>query len=86
MCSSDLVKDEDRFALGNWTTAETGAPVLTDALAWLDCRIHGRYPAGTHTIYVGEVVASDVPEEEAPPLIYWNRGYRKLGLHDEKPD
>jgi len=24
-----------------------------------------------------------VPQEEAPPLIYWNRGYRKLRLHDE---
>ena len=46
-------------------------------------RIHARYPAGSHTIYVGEVVASNVPEEEAPPLIYWNRGYRKLGLHEE---
>jgi len=79
------VKDEDRFALGNWSTAETGAPVLTDALAWLDCRIHARYPAGSHTIYVGEVQASNVPQEEAPPLIYWNRGYRKLRLREEPP-
>ena len=76
------VKDEDRFALGNWSSAETGAPVLTDALAWLDCRIHGRHPAGSHTVYIGEVHASNVPEPEAPPLIYWNRGYRKLRLHE----
>jgi len=79
------VKDEDRFAMGNWSTAATGAPILVDALAWLDCRIHARYPAGSHTIYVGEVAASQVPEEEAPPLVYWNRGYRKLHLHDEEP-
>jgi flavin reductase (DIM6/NTAB) family NADH-FMN oxidoreductase RutF len=77
------VKDEDRFAMGDWTTAETGAPVLKDALAWLDCRIHARYPAGSHTVYIGEVHASSVPLEEAPPLIYWNRGYRKLRLHEE---
>jgi flavin reductase (DIM6/NTAB) family NADH-FMN oxidoreductase RutF len=79
------VKDEDRFALGDWSTATTGAPILKDALAWLDCRIHARYPAGSHTIYVGEVVASAVPEEEAPPLVYWNRGYRKLKLSDAIP-
>jgi flavin reductase (DIM6/NTAB) family NADH-FMN oxidoreductase RutF len=79
------VKDEDRFQLGDWSEAETGAPVLRDALAWLDCRIQARYPAGSHTIYVGEVVASDVPVEEAPPLVYWNRGYRKLRLHEEPP-
>lgn len=77
------VKDEDRFALGDWSSAETGAPILTDALAWLDCRIHARYPAGSHTIFVGQVEASAVPKEEAPPLVYWNRGYRKLRLHEE---
>jgi flavin reductase (DIM6/NTAB) family NADH-FMN oxidoreductase RutF len=77
------VKDEDRFAMGNWSKAETGAPILVDALAWLDCRIHARYPAGSHTIYVGEIHASSVPKEEAPPLVYWNRGYRKLRLLQE---
>lgn len=77
------VKDEDRFAQGDWSTAETGAPVLADALAWLDCRIHARYPAGSHTIFVGQVEASAVPQEEAPPLVYWNRGYRRLRLHEE---
>jgi len=79
------VKDEDRFAMGNWSTATTGAPILVDALAWLDCRIQARYPAGSHTIYVGAVAASQVPKEEAPPLVYWNRGYRKLFLHEEPP-
>ena len=77
------VKDENRFAQGDWTTAATGVPILADALAWLDCRIHARYPAGSHTIYVGEVHASSVPKAEAPPLIYWNRGYRKLNLVTE---
>lgn len=72
------VKDEDRFAEGEWGTATTGAPVLLDALAWLDCRIVARYPAGTHTIYVGEVVASAEPGDGAAPLVYWDRGYRRL--------
>ena len=79
------VKDEDRFEQGDWAAADTGAPVLVDALAWLDCRIHARYPAGSHTVYIGEVHASNVPKQEAPPLIYWNRGYRKLRLHEEPP-
>lgn len=72
------LKEGDRFAEGRWTTAVTGAPILVDALAWLDCRIHARYPAGTHSIYVGEVHASGVPEPELAPLIYWNRTYRRL--------
>lgn len=72
------VKDEDRFAEGDWTTAVTGAPVLQDALAWLDCTIVGRHKAGTHTIYIGEVQASSVPRPDESPLVYWNRGYRWL--------
>ena len=71
-------KDEDRFGLGRWTTAVTGAPVLEDALAWMDCRIWARHPAGTHTVFLGLVEASAVPRPEARPLLYWNRDYRGL--------
>jgi len=78
------VKDQDRFLEGDWTTALTGAPVLADALAWLDCTIHDRHPVGTHTIYVGIVQASRVPRPDDPPLVYWNRGYRQLKLWDSE--
>ncbi len=74
------LKDEDRFAEGGWDTAVTGAPILRDALAWLDCTIYSRFAAGSHTIYVGEVQASGVPRPDEKPLVYWNRGYRKLLL------
>ncbi|MCA9965139.1 MAG: flavin reductase family protein [Anaerolineales bacterium] len=77
------VKDEDRFAEGAWKTAVTGAPILEDALAWLDCTIYARFAAGTHTIYLGEVQASSVPRPDDEPLIYWNRGYRRLALADD---
>lgn len=74
------LKNEDRFKAGEWKTALTGAPFLADALAWLDCTIHARCRAGTHTIYVGEVQASSVPRAGEPALVYWNRGYRRLLL------
>jgi flavin reductase (DIM6/NTAB) family NADH-FMN oxidoreductase RutF len=69
---------EDRFGAGDWKTAVTGAPVLADAVAWLDCKIYSRLPAGTHTIYIGQVVASEVPRPDGTPLVYWNRDYRQL--------
>lgn len=77
------IKDEDRFKAGDWGRATTGAPILRDALAWLDCTIHSHHAAGTHTIYVGEVQEVGVPEPEAGPLVYWNKGYRKLRLDGE---
>jgi flavin reductase (DIM6/NTAB) family NADH-FMN oxidoreductase RutF len=78
------VKDQDRFLEGRWMTAVTGAPVLVDALAWLDCAIASRHVVGNHTIYVGQVLASRVPKPDEPPLVYWNRGYRQLTLWDSE--
>lgn len=75
------LKDEERFGEGVWSTAVTGAPVLPDALAWLDCKIAGHLPAGSHTIYTGEVLAS-FSAEDGQPLVYWNRGYRRLATRD----
>jgi flavin reductase (DIM6/NTAB) family NADH-FMN oxidoreductase RutF len=76
-------EEEDRFAAGSWSTAITGAPVLTDALAWLDCTIAARHVAGTHTLYVGRVEASAVPRPDGVPLLYWNRDYRRLAVPPE---
>jgi len=70
--------DGERFAAGGWRTAVTGAPVLADALAWLDCTIDSRHAAGDHSLYVGLVVASATPRSELRPLVYWNRDYRRL--------
>lgn len=69
---------EDRFALGDWTTAATGAPVLADAIGWLDCTVYSRLSAGSHTLYIGEVQASSVIQPDANPLLYWNRGYHAV--------
>ncbi|MEO0598071.1 MAG: flavin reductase family protein, partial [Chloroflexota bacterium] len=68
--SNTFAWKEDRFSVGNWTTAKTGAPVLEDALAWLDCTVYSRHTAGTHTIYIGEVQASSVIAPDEKPLVY----------------
>jgi len=75
--------DHERFTRGNWSVAATGAPILTDALAWLDCSIESRQVVGTHSLYVGRVVASATPRAERAPLVYWNRSYRALESPDE---
>ncbi|MGX1810562.1 flavin reductase family protein [Nocardia sp. NPDC055321] len=64
----------DRFAVGRWRSACTGAPVLTDAVAWVDCEVAARHPAGDHTIVLGLVRDAAVPRP-APPLIYHDRTY-----------
>jgi flavin reductase (DIM6/NTAB) family NADH-FMN oxidoreductase RutF len=77
------LKDQDRFEEGQWGTAATGAPILEDSLAWLDCTIHSRHEAGTHTVYIGLVEASSLARPDEEPLVYWNRGYRQLKRGEE---
>ena len=71
-------KVDDRFEVGEWKTEATGAPVLTDSLAWLDCTIHAIHDGGTHSMFIGHVQTSSVPRPDEAPLIYWNRSYREL--------
>ena len=55
----------------------TGAPLLSDALAWIECRVWAEYDAGDHTLFVGEVVALD-EGEPAPALVYREHGYASV--------
>ena len=52
----------------------TGAPLLADALAWIECRVWAEYDAGDHTFFVGEVVALE-EGETGPGLVYRGHGY-----------
>lgn len=58
------------------TTAETGAPILADALAWADCRLADVLPGGDHDIFVGQIVAGDA--HDGRPLLYFNGKYRRI--------
>src|SRR3954452_4286607 len=57
--------------------AHSGAPILTDALAWFECRTWATYDGGDHTIIVGEVLAMAI-DNDAEPLVYFRRGYRTV--------
>jgi len=45
----------DRFVGLNWGLGRGGVPLLTDALATLECEIVAEHPAGDHWIVVGRV-------------------------------
>jgi flavin reductase (DIM6/NTAB) family NADH-FMN oxidoreductase RutF len=66
----------DKFRGIAWDTHATGAPVLRDALAWVDCRLHAAYDGGDHTIFVGRVVAGHAADGE--PLVYYRGGYHRI--------
>ncbi|MBE1534200.1 flavin reductase family protein [Actinomadura algeriensis] len=68
--------------LRGWAHARgpaTGAPILSRAVASVECRTHAVHEGGDHTIVVGEVVGLDVPDPDGRPLIFYAGGYRTLG-------
>lgn len=65
--------DADATTLNGFPYSEhaTGVPVLTQAVAWLDCQVRQEVETGGHTFFVGEVVAcgfGDGRAEETPVL------------------
>lgn len=71
----------ERFGAARWDRLVSGAPTLPGALAVFDCRIIERSTVGTHEILICEVVALNLPSEQAAPdgnLLYAGRRYRTL--------
>lgn len=62
-------KKVDKFKDVEYEQKATGAPIIRDCIAYLDCKVINEYDAGDHTIFVGEVVDSEVLSDEEP-LIY----------------
>ncbi len=65
------------FADLDVTTAVTGAPILKEALGWVDCRITQVLAGGDHDIFLGEILAGG-HNEEGRPLLYYGGKYRKI--------
>ena len=68
---------EDRFAMGQWTTLSTGSPVLADAMATFDCEITEARDLATHRVLFGKVTGLALADS-LNPLIYFNRAWRSL--------
>ncbi|MBE3561426.1 MAG: flavin reductase family protein [Ktedonobacteraceae bacterium] len=47
----------EHFCHVTYHTAATGAPIIDDALAFIDARIVAEYPGGDHAIFLGQVEA-----------------------------
>jgi len=66
----------DRFDGVGFTRGTTGAPIIDDCLAVIECEVQSRHPAGDHTIVIGAVIGSAT--KEGSPLLYYRGGYAAL--------
>jgi flavin reductase (DIM6/NTAB) family NADH-FMN oxidoreductase RutF len=75
--SGKIPEEMDRFEGLETTTMVTGAPLLIGGRAYLDCTVRQSIALPKSTLFIGEV-KSAWGELSRPPLLYLNRGYRKV--------
>jgi flavin reductase (DIM6/NTAB) family NADH-FMN oxidoreductase RutF len=68
-------KAVDRFSGTSWSVGENGAPLLHDALGWLECKVLSEAPAGDHTVVIAEIDRMNVHWEIAEPLVFFRGRY-----------
>ena len=67
-------RDTNKLEGMRWRSSRNGAPVLTDAVAWLECRVTASMPAGDHALIVARVTGGAVIDPSLAPMTYEETG------------
>ncbi|MEO6446959.1 MAG: flavin reductase family protein [Gemmatimonadaceae bacterium] len=65
-----------RFDGIGFSRAGSGAPILDDVLAHLECEVLRQHDGGDHLVFVAEVRSAEARDER--PLLYYRGGYAQL--------
>lgn len=74
VCRVFAARGTDRFAEIGWKHSGNRSPVITGALAYVDCTIDVVVESGDHYVVIGDVTGLDVMHEGGP-LIFYRGGY-----------
>lgn len=69
---------ENQFSGVEYVTDQTGAPVLTGALSYLDCEVSGEHHVGSHSIFIGTVLSAGIGS--GTPLGYAGGEFHDFGM------
>ena len=71
---------EGQFASVPHTRGEaSGALLLNEAIATMECRTSEVIRGGDHDILLGNPLTVSVVRKDVDPLLYWTSGYRTIG-------
>jgi flavin reductase (DIM6/NTAB) family NADH-FMN oxidoreductase RutF/DNA-binding FadR family transcriptional regulator len=75
-------KAPDKFAAVSGIEGQLGQPLISDALAQLECEVSNSVEAGTHVVFVAEVLTATA--SKGSPLAYFRGEFGRLELtHDQ---
>jgi flavin reductase (DIM6/NTAB) family NADH-FMN oxidoreductase RutF len=67
-------RDQDKLAGIGWRPGRSGAPILEEALAYLDCELTKSLRVGDHELVVGRVIDGRILTRDAAPMAYAETG------------
>jgi flavin reductase (DIM6/NTAB) family NADH-FMN oxidoreductase RutF len=60
----------NKLADVRWRPGLSGAPILVDCLAYIECELASTVAAGDHELALGRVIEGGVLARDEPPLLY----------------
>jgi flavin reductase (DIM6/NTAB) family NADH-FMN oxidoreductase RutF len=82
--SNGRLKGRQRFEGAAWTTGASGVPLLTEALATVECQAEEIMERHSHAIIVGRLLGMEL-SHRLSGLVYWNGQYVEIN-HDTDLD
>lgn len=80
LCTRFASRVADKFEGVEWTPAPvSGAPILADAVSWIECAVHQEHDGGDHAIVVGRVLDLGV-QRPALPMVFFQGGFGRFAL------
>ena len=79
VCRRFASKGDDKFLGLGWKPTASGAPLLDDVLAWIDCGIDSVVEAGDHFCVTGRVRDLAVIHDGGP-LVFFRGGYGRFAV------
>jgi 3-hydroxy-9,10-secoandrosta-1,3,5(10)-triene-9,17-dione monooxygenase reductase component len=76
VCRAFAISGGDKFSGVGWRPGITGAPVIDNSLAVVECELGDIFEGGDHEIVIGRVVALDVGE--GGPLLFYRGGFGRF--------
>jgi len=71
---------ENKFKDVEWSPGYEGAPIISNALAVLQCKTYRRYEGGDHEIYLGEV--KQIQYTDKKPLVFHRGQFVELATKE----
>lgn len=66
-------REVNKFDNYDYLLSKNGTPILTDSVAFIECKISSTADAGDHTLFIGEIVDKKLYEDEEPMLYGENK-------------